>query len=430
MTRPTDDIEWGESSANVSNPSAARASGFGLKQIFTSAAANYMFRSTGRWVRWLRDGARLALTTLPAALAACSPGDVIEVAPDPSSSYLGRVEPIGASGDRVVALDTDGLYLWVVRRSASNVFAVEQLDAADGSLVRTLALSGVPDAANPVRAISSDGRHVGVAWGTSFEIYTVEDGTSRLTVNAGLTVSDVYMAGERALVLNATNGLAGGSVASYRLDDGTYASAGLRPLNASAAHGVTSDGRHVYLTYTHGTTGDFTLEALSWDLATLHQTVVLPATGAPAMRAIETDGQWLAVGTLDLNASARLWRLETDARDDSVELVEASLVDLTTAGYGVALVCGELLVSTSKGTGATLFGVDPVSGQTTWSVELDEDTVGENDVATDGLSAYVPGLASVSALQRVDLGRRVLAGRRCDGSERYRTIHNLFDPGR
>ena len=167
MARPTEDILWAESAAadDVSDPSVERLA------AFSSARTSPTTSSTSCCGHW--GGGRVGHAPAQPLPGAPSPRPSPRRRPGmwpwwtwtrrpPSLAALRGCSP---AGDRVVALDVDGRYAYLARRSSSDVFTVEIRALEDGALIRTLTLSGTPDASNPVRAISADGAHVGVVWG-------------------------------------------------------------------------------------------------------------------------------------------------------------------------------------------------------------------------------------------------------------------------
>lgn len=431
MARPTEDILWAESAAadDVSDPSVERPGGFQFRQDLPNDQLNFLLRALGRWTSWTRAGAATPWGSLPEAIAETEAGDVALVDVDPATSFFGRTEGLFPAGDRVVALDVDGRYAYLARRSGSDVFTVEIRALEDGALIRTLTLSGTPDASNPVRAISADGAHVGVVWGERLDLFDL-DGTRQLEpsfLSANTIPVDVYLDGQHAHVL-----VVGDSptVVTYPMEPWGGGWSWTPAGSVISDGGICSDGRYLYATYSTSAT-DYALALLDFSgpiLVTVLDTYTWSGTGNPEPRGITCDGEFVYVATNDPGArGVRVFRVIRDTISPSHSLELVTDLNIGALPRSVAVAPGLLMVTSSAGE-ATLYLYHVPSFEQLGEVAIEEADPGENDVCTDGLFAYTPG--DSNALTRTHLGGRVRRWRRCDGTEAYRRpFHNLLIPG-
>lgn len=117
MSRPTEEIEWAEgASAQVDEPDALRPSGFPFGFVPAAQQINWMWRTVGRWVKWLKSGGGF-----PSISELINELEVGEAAPLLASSDFGAKGDVSAlfvagfdSSLTVRDMCADGRQCWVL----------------------------------------------------------------------------------------------------------------------------------------------------------------------------------------------------------------------------------------------------------------------------------------------------------------------------
>lgn len=426
MSEPSYDFTWAQFAdpLDVVDPVGSRGAGYPVDSAWSAQNANAHFKGLGEWVEYLRDLSR-GFSTMQAAINATSAGEaVITVLPDPSSEYVGKT--VGAlTGDRVVALDTDGLHLFLARRSGADVFTIEQRLISDESLVQTFTLSGTPGAGTPVLDVHSDGNYLGVVWGSTLDVFDLSDGSRIIDHLAAATPpTSVYLDGQYAYIYCKDGGASTARVRRFNLATPAGVDAELVVTSSTTADGfIGTDGRFIYVAYNDGGAGR--IDIMDYELTTI---VTAETWAGDPPQCIVVDGSYVVTGANDSSNTAKVFAV--NYADGSVSLSELGNIDHSTIGHDVCILPkNRLVISTSEGGNAHLYvhqlpGLEKIA-----EVEVEpQASAGENAIATDGISVFYP---------TSDTNRRVahtFVGpggqfRRCDGTERYRRpFHGLIQP--
>lgn len=426
MSEPSYDFAWAQFAdpADVSFPAGSQGAGYPKNTPWTAEEANAHFKGLGEWLDYLRGLSR-GFPTVQAAIEASSAGEaLITVVPDPSTQYVGKTS--GAlTGDRVVALDTDGLHLFLARRSAGDVFTIEQRLISDESLVQTFTLSGVPGAGTPVLDVHSDGNYLGVVWGSTLDVFRLSDGTRIINHLAAATPpTSVYLDGQHAYIYCKDGGASTARVRRFNLATPAGVDAELTVTTNTTSTGyIGTDGQYIYAAYNDGGAGR--IDIMDYALTTI---VTAETWAGDPPQSIVVDGSYVVTGANDSNNTAKVFSIHYT--DGVVSLNDVGAIDHSTIGHDVCMLPkSRLVISTSAGGNAHLYVHQLPGLELIAEVEVEpQANAGENAIATDGVSVFYP---------TSDTNRRVantFVGpggqfRRCDGTERYRRpFHGLIQP--
>jgi hypothetical protein len=426
LSEPEYDFTWAQFAdpADVVFPAGSQGAGYPKNSPWTAEEANAHMQGIGEWLDYLRNLSR-GFTTVQAAINGTTAGrGAVSVAPDVSTEYVGKTT--GAlAGDRVVALDTDGLHLFLARRSAGDVFTIEQRLISDESLVQTFTLSGTPDAAEPVVDLHSDGKHLGVVWGSTLDVFLLSDGSRVVDhLNSGTPPTAVYCDGTYAFIYCKDGGASTSRV--RRFDIASYVGAvdAEQTTTTNVTNGtLTTDGQYVYAAYNDGGAGR--IDIMPHNLASILSAETW--AGDPP-RSISCDGTYVVVGTPDTTNTAKVFALQHT--DGDVALMDVGVIDHSTIGHDVCLMPhNRMVISTSEGGNAHLYVHQLPGLELIMEVEVEpQANAGENSIATDGVSVFYPTSEAARLVAHTLLGP---GGQfvRCDGTERYRRpFHNLLQP--
>lgn len=398
--------------------------------IIPDAIWNKILQDIYKWID-VTDLHTSSYDTIEDAIDGMSEHGYAMVDVDPSTQYPGYTTG-DLTGDRIIAIDTDGKYAYLVRFDGTVTYTVERRALSDWSTVdETYTLSGTPDGSNPVRAISTDGKHLGVCWGTTFDIFDVEDGSTQVFSNVTSTAppSDCYLAGDQAHLFLKDGGVASSLVASYSLT--TYTAIGVETPSANSTNdgAICSDGQYVYVAHHDGT--DTVLDVIAYDMsAILHTTTWANDFVQP--RSICCNGQYVAVGVNDTSNTARVFAIQHNGSASDVSLVQVGQVDAGTIGYSLCMTHDQLVISTSEGTDAHIYVHSLPGLELIAEFEQEpQSNNGENDICTDGVNIYYPTSNASRRVAATCLGLPATQWRKCNGDEPYRRpFHNLLIPSK
>jgi hypothetical protein len=437
MTRPTEPVLWAETAdpSDVTEPAGKRPAGYQYEDELPHDDFNAIARATGRWLEYSKRSS-LTFPSMVAALDASiggtlipSPGDVCEIDLDPATSYPGQVSGT-ATGEAVVAIDCDGLYYYVATRSGADVFTVVQRRCDTDAITRTFALTGTPDASLPIRDISCDGVHLGVAWGERFEVFTVSDGVRRIDINLtaqGRVAIACDLDGASAVLFAADGGASTGAVVRYSL--ATYTTVGLYVFaQASLVGAVVSTGANVIIAYQDGS--DVTVEVFEY-LASLSVAAPLSTLtiSSETLRAgsLRSDGRLVA---LSVSITARVYRIRQDASGVATLVALYTLSNPPGANVGRLDMSRDMILVGSASAQGRVWGYSKASGDLVVTHNQEDGTglVNGTVVTSDGRRVYYNTTNAARRVAIVELGEPGGRWRRCAGTEQYRSAHRLLIP--
>lgn len=421
MTRPTEAYLWAESAApgRVTNPTGSRSGGYGFEDPLPSDEFNYLMQSPGRWIDYLRKQAD-GFDSIAQALASAAAGEHFRTNPQTNTDFRGRLAGT-LTGDQIVALDTDGRYMYAVRENGGS-YAVQKIDIATWAVSATFTLTGTPSGAAPVRCISCDGAHLAVGWDNNFEVFRLSDGVRVISATGLLTepLDCVVFGSHAAYVSTDTSGLGVGFVQAYSLS--TYTGSGSEFITlASGAFNasITSDGRFIYVAYSDGS--DTEIEVLDINVNTVLTTPVSISSTAPYPRGIACNGKYLAVALGP--AGQRVYRYSYDGTNVTLALV-ATLTDIS--GQSLAFTEDWLMVASS---GVNLIAYDLHGFTRVWQENTVTYVSTLVQICTDGVHIYIPSSNSSQRIAQMHTGKNISRWYRPTATDRYRApYYNLAIP--
>lgn len=435
MTRPTEPVLWAETAdpGDVTEPAGKRPAGYQFEDELPHGDFNALARGTGRWLEYSKRSS-LTYPSMVAALDASiggalipSPGDVCEIDLDPATTYPGQVSG-AATGEPVVCMDADGLYYYTATRSVGNAFTVDMRRADTDALVRSFTLLGTPDNANPVRSIACDGKHLCVAWGDRFEIFTVADGVRRF--GSGALVNSIAVAcdtdGSYAYLVTAQTSLGFASVVRYDLSTYTFVLSKTLAVNITTTQAaVVSTGSCVVVAYLDGS--DVALEVFSYDVST--QLSTASVAGALTLRpnSLKSDGRLMA---LSGSIEATVFRLRYEA-SGIITLTPAATLSNPPGAFigGLDFSRDHILVGSASAVGR-VFVYDKRSFELMAQYAQEDGTalVNATVICSDGMHVYYNTTNAARRVARTPVEPSGGRWRRCNASERHRTAHRLLIP--
>lgn len=435
MTRPTDDYLWAESASpgDIDNPTVKRSGGYLFENELPHNQFNYLLRSPGRWIDYLRyqgDGR----ATLQSAITNAGAGELTRVEPDISNDYKGRIQGT-LGGNAVITQDTDGVSLYIATRNAG-VYAVQRVLISTWTVTHTYTLLSTPDDTNPVRCISCDGKHLAVGHGGRLEVFDVDTNTRVLDVNLDVLgdALDVHVHGASVITLWRGGGAGSSFIQLHELS--TYTSLGITFVllpNTTGDGAITCDGRRVYLAHTTSTANETKLSAFD----------INPSGGAlPELfsltwmndlvqhRAIETNGDYIAVGVEGVTNQVRVYRVKQLASND-VELENVTNLGSTEC-HSIVFTHNLMIAASTSASLVDMTAYELGSFEIVWrDSQVSEVPIGlgRTELCTDGLHVYVPSGTLAQRIAQITIGRHVTTWLRCDPTAQYRRpYYNLAIP--
>lgn len=423
--KPTGPKAWATDVSSKTSPvnPAKQLLGF-FGEIIPDAIWNTVLNKIYQWIDVL-DLHQASFDSIEDAINQMQQHGHAVVDVDPETQYASKTDG-SLSGDRVVALDTDGLHVYLARFDGVNAYVVERRLISDWSLDLTYTLSGTPDASNPVKAISADGGHVAVVWGAVVDVFVVDTATAAQTFNAGLAIaSDAFVSGDQLHVFYRDNGATTSLVASYELTTYTAVGTLVTSVNSDNEGAICSDGHYVYVAHHNNT--NTVIDVMAYDMSSIVSSTTY-AGDLVLHRAISCNGHYIVVGAPDTPNTARVFAISYTA--SGATLVQVGQVDHDTFGYAVCMLHDRFVLSTSAGGNTTIY-VHALPGlELMAQFAMESAQISENEVCTDGQHVFYPANNASRRVARTDLGIAARSWRRCDGAERYRQpFYTLLVPG-